>query len=165
MQQSLSADNQQITDTDIAWLAGIMDAEGSIGLYKNGNGNYYARVTITNTDIRMFDKIKNILEKLHLSVYIKENERQKGRNWKPRWQMVFSGSTKPKKFLNTLMPYLVTKKLEAKLTLEFIESRSIKRYQNREGSLWSKAPLTKREQSLVDEVKNLKQVRHLRDYT
>lgn len=166
MQQSFGADNQQITDARISWLAGIIDAEGSIGLYKNGNGNYYARITITNTCVEMLDTIKAILDDYGLRGYIQEGERQKAGKgkWKPRWQMVFSGSTKPQKLLGLVLPHLITKRNEAILTLEFIEGRSSKRYQNREGSRWSKDPLTKREEYLIQEVKNLKQTRHLRDY-
>lgn len=164
-QKSESAGNQQGTDVRAAWLAGILDAEGSIGLYKNGNGAYYARVTITNTDRLMKHAIEEILEDHGIAVYIQDNQRQKNKNWKPRWQMIFTGAAKPKGLLDLVLPYLVTKRREAELALEFIESRSSKRYLNREGSRWTRDPLTEREQFIVEEVKRLKNVRHLRDHT
>lgn len=164
MQQSKSAANQQVTDTHIAWLAGIVDAEGSIGLYQNGNGTHYVRVTITNTDLLMKDAIEAILEACSIAVYIQSGT-QARKKWKPRWQMVFAGHTKPRALLELVLPYLVTKRREAELALEFIVSREAKRYRNRKDSRWVRAPLTKRERYIVDEVKRLKSVRHLRDHT
>lgn len=33
----------------LQWLAGFFDGEGSITVYSNGSGNFYPKVTITNT--------------------------------------------------------------------------------------------------------------------
>ena len=65
-QKSEGAVNQQVTATDLAWLAGIVDGEGSIGIYQSNHRrrpglSYGPRVTISNTSLVMFKKIQQMV--------------------------------------------------------------------------------------------------------
>jgi hypothetical protein len=154
-QKSEGAENQQ--GTDLAWLAGILDGEGSIGLYKNGNGKNYVRVTITNTDPLMYVAIKKILHHHLIPVYIIMDGQDRDKGWRDKWRMAFTGNTAPTRLLTTILPFLISKKEEAELALEYIRSRS-------SYPKFTKAPLTERELWIVGRMKELKQGRPLRDY-
>jgi len=152
MQQSISAENRQ--GTKIAWLAGFFDGEGSVGIYENGTGNFYVRLTLTNTDKATLERVQEILEENEIPSYCRWDQQKTNR--KPRWQLLWLGSTKPMKLIDLLLPHLVTKKEQAELAKEYIEGREENRYQNRKGSRWSKDPLTEREQTIIQRIKELK---------
>lgn len=152
MQQSISAENRQ--GTKIAWLAGFFDGEGSVGIYKNGNENFYVRMTLTNTDKATLERVQEILEENEIPSYCKWDQQKP--TWKPRWQLLWLGSTKPMKLIDLLLPHLVTKKEQVELAKEYIEGRKENRYKNRKGSRWSKDPLTEREQYIIQRIKELK---------
>lgn len=161
-QKSEGGANQQGTDVWVAWLAGLFDGEGSIGLYEksgkpqNGRNTraWQMRVTITNTSQVLLDKIVAILKTHELAFYLQENQIQKA-NWKPRWQIIFTGHSKARKFLELTRPYLVDKAKEADLLLEFFEIRRHKAKNEVYGE---------REKEIAIEIKALKQRRHLRDH-
>ena len=51
-------DNPQVTLTELAWLAGIWDGEGTFGIYRyrqtsQGTWSYCGRLTLSNTSIEM----------------------------------------------------------------------------------------------------------------
>ena len=159
-QQSMSADNQQGTDPWVAWLAGIFDGEGSVGIYaRKFKGrpytNYTMRITITNTSIALLDKIKAILDHKGLSYYVKENERQNHKNWRPRWQMLFTGFSRTYLFLKLIRPYVVGKAREVDLALEWLESRM--------NTPTASTPYSTRDLEIVELLKQEKRNGHLRD--
>ena len=61
--------NQQATEAEIGWLAGIIDGEGHIGL-SNQNSKKVRSVRvdlqIVNTDIKLIEKLVNILRKMSM---------------------------------------------------------------------------------------------------
>ncbi len=158
-QQFASADNQQGTNPWIAWMAGVVDGEGSIGIYdrklKGTNYiNWSIRITITNTNIAMLDKFKEILDRCGLAYYVAENQKHGKPSWRPRWQMLFTGFSRAYLFLKLIEPYLVAKKCEVDLALEFLESRM---------SHTRNTPYTERELEIIQELREAKRTGHLRD--
>ncbi len=159
-QKSEGAVNQQVTSEWIAWLAGIVDGEGCIRLQerkppKNRRTIVYSPcVILTNTSLLLKDKIEEMLEWLGLPKYTKSEQGWK-KTWKPRWQIIFTGLSRPKKFLQLVRPYLVVKAEEADLLLEFIAMREGKQ----------RVPYPPRVLEIHARLAEIKQTRHLRDCT
>lgn len=100
----------------------------------------------------MYDAVCNILAGLNLPKYTHSMGREKP-HWKPKWQLIWTGLSRPKKLLTIISPYLVDKAEEADLALEFIERREGKQREK----------YTPRDLELVELIKNIKSTRHLRD--
>lgn len=65
-------------ETDLAWLAGFWDGEGSISLFthteRNGSRKICPCICIVNTDIGMINKTRKILEALDCSLVLQERK-------------------------------------------------------------------------------------------
>lgn len=118
-------DNQQVTQTELAWLAGIWDGEGTIAVRRNAKINQMSpRVHFTNTNASIILKAVEIMEKIG----VKPHVREKGQggfegSHKECYTIGFDTLSKSKLLLDTLLPYLVGKKDQAILLLKFINSR------------------------------------------
>jgi hypothetical protein len=158
-QQFASADNQQGTIPQIAWLAGLFDGEGSIGIYDRiARGKYTTwsmRLTLTNTNVVMLDHTKALLDKLGLAYYVQENQKHGNENWRPRWQMLFTGFSRCWFFLKLIRPHLVGKAKEADLALEFLDSRM--------NTPTASTPYSERDMEIIQLLKDAKRNGHLRD--
>lgn len=44
----------------LAWLAGVLDSDGSIGMTQNSAGSYVVQVQVTNTDHRLLDRVRGV---------------------------------------------------------------------------------------------------------
>ena len=104
---------------ELAYIAGFVDGEGCIGIYKRNYPNkpnwaprYYTQVFIVNTD-------KNILKWIE-TFFVGTMHKKKKYNIKHRQGFVFyiRGNETPL-FLKAILPYLKIKKEQAKLVLDF----------------------------------------------
>lgn len=106
-----------LTETEKAYLAGLVDGEGSFSLrkykLKNGKSNYSIRVQISNTDKRLADWIKERLPG-HMYSY-KPKPSHTGNNRRTLWTWAMNGDVKPRIFLREIYPYLIIKKDQAEL--------------------------------------------------
>ncbi len=71
--------NQQATEAELGWFAGVIDGEGSITMNvrrKSWNGwkgiGVDLKIMVVNTDSGIIDKCSDILEKLNISPYVYE---------------------------------------------------------------------------------------------
>lgn len=86
--------------TDKAWIAGIIDGEGSLSLPK-----HQSKVQVGNTDFGMLERLKELCGgKIYNSGRKKYNKRHK-----PCKFWVLYKKEKVKKFLKEIYPYLVCK--------------------------------------------------------
>ena len=148
----------------IIWLAGITDGDGCIGLHRqpfNNKVNFVPNYSISTTckDTHEYlDVLFNELEIGHHWTYRKSNKKE----WKDRWVLETRGMLRNERLLFMLVPYLVTKKNEANIVLNFIKSRLSK------SKMISYIP---EELAMVEELKSIKDsrngniVRILRDLT
>jgi len=130
MQKSEVADNQQATVSEIekAWLAGLIDGEGSINCnYPNGKNNSPSpRLTITNTDFELIEKAVSICQRIGGNPHVQEKPRTNPKHSKAK-DILILGHSKLLKILPAVMPYLTGRKGEAALALyRFCESRALK---------------------------------------
>ncbi len=115
------------TDLDLAWAAGILDGEGSIGIYrrfpKQGKRSIYYRLSVQmdNTHKLTIKKIQSIMGVGSVRMYP-----TKGKDvW--RWGGYDANGEKA---LRMLMPYLVTKKAQAEMALDFRALMRATAYEN-----------------------------------
>lgn len=112
---------RKLTKEEAAYIAGLVDGEGTISISKNKNnspGSYSIVLRIYNSNIDMLNFVK---EKTELGS-VKPNQLTKkweGRNFKQvfKWQ-IFANDMRT--FLPQIIPYLISKKEIAKLVLEWL---------------------------------------------
>ena len=107
-----------MSNTDLAWAAGIMDGEGTIGLKKRYRKEknvttYHVRTAVEVTDKQMIDKLYSIFNcgSLHIRDRVGNNKRHY--SW-------ICGSRDTEYVLKQIIRYLVTKKERAKYMLEYL---------------------------------------------
>ena len=112
--------------TDLAYLAGIIDGEGSISFLKDFSKTYREHtkrgfgwrggVNVSNTDIFLFKWIKEKFGKYGIfNSYLDERT---GLKRKHRWTLRANDT---RKFLPKVLPYLILKRERAELTLRALE--------------------------------------------
>lgn len=107
----------------IAYIAGIVDGEGTISLHganrkqrQTGSAFYYPFVQLANTNKTLIDWLDiNIPIKHGIYGYHRNPDKQK-----PSWLIQFRGSYAVE-FCRWVLPYLVGKKRQAEILLEYWE--------------------------------------------
>jgi hypothetical protein len=152
-----------VTDTEKAWLAGFLDADGMIRL-RIGRKNKLQRggigpkslvplVTYTNTCAltgkRLAELIGQSFTDFSATVCT-------GRSaWAPKITIEIGGIKRVEPFLTMVRPYMVTKAAEADLMLRYCAIRNAA----------GRGAYTEMEYRIFEALKFLKKSRHLRDYT
>lgn len=147
---------QESLQKQLIWLAGMTDADGNMGIYKNtsksvnGYQSWVPRWGITTT----CQFTKDVLEQIcrdaqfgHHTCY----RPSKVSTWNDQWIVGLQGIKRTKKVLDLILPYLVTKRNEAEMILKFITSRQER----------GRTPYTAEEKELVEAIKGCKQNRNL----
>ncbi|MFA5037696.1 MAG: LAGLIDADG family homing endonuclease [Candidatus Izemoplasmatales bacterium] len=104
------------TELEKAYLAGLIDGEGSICILTDHKRTFYLHLNITNTGLSMLLKIKDIWGGL---LYKKS---RKNLLWKQAYELRWMGS-KAKDILKEISPYLINKKPQAEISLRFETTR------------------------------------------
>jgi hypothetical protein len=130
--------------TNLAWLAGIIDAEGSIGLYtypKKSNNKvtcYSNVIEISNTDVVIINESKRIIEGLlgfSINLY---NGKTKGKIAHKTYKLRVTRRNDVAVVLSAIEKYLVGKKEQAQLLVKLIISNSNNRSLCNNGMLVAK---------------------------
>ena len=125
----------------LQWLAGMLDADGSIGLEKVGK-SYSPFVTlVSNTNPLIVEEVKRIAEQEGWKYHICYDKPRK--NAKECWQIRAKGKKATMPILSTLAPLLVGKQDQARLLMEWCEGPK------------RRTSLTKRDTQIVDNVRAL----------
>lgn len=127
--------NQQETHSDLAWLCGFLDGEGSFTFHRRApwqdqrQTTYQPEVVFTNTHIASLERVSEILAKYGIGSYItKPNPTniRKHPEWKPARRVLVLGFKRVKKLLDICLPFIFTKREQARVVLEFIILREAK---------------------------------------
>jgi len=110
---------KKLTETEKAYIAGLLDGEGCIGVFRQKiknrthEYNFGARVIITNSNFPVICWLK---EKTGIGCAYEYNKSYK-ENWNKvhRWQVT---SRKARTFIKTIYPYLIIKKEIANVVLK-----------------------------------------------
>ena len=126
MEQSpIQGVNQQVTQTDMAYLAGIWDGEGSIGINKyknprfNGTPKNAVHLTMSNTDVAIINEVTRIMDIMKINGHIALRER----GFTPCYQIDIRRLDSCKILLENIIQYLKGKKELAILVLRYIDKR------------------------------------------
>lgn len=106
---------------DAAYLAGIIDGEGCISIYKR-NGYYVPSISISNTNETLIVHIKKILDQNNIGYCVEFQHRKERGNRKPAWLIRIESRPRVISLLNFVFPYLVGKLSQAKLVYEFCQT-------------------------------------------
>lgn len=110
-----------LTDVEAAWLAALIDGEGTIGIWrerraKNASGfRYKATVRVFNTN---FDLVARVRELTGCYVGVKDRRGTKRDKHKTLYMAVIRQSQVPK-LLAAVGPYLIAKKRQADMVTKF----------------------------------------------
>jgi LAGLIDADG-like domain len=96
-----------LTDTEAAYLAGLIDGDGSIGLHVSRSGHRTHRVTIHQKDPMILHWTQSVVGAGHISSRLPNH--LGGIMW--RWRI--SGRLQTQAFLRQLIPYLQIKRERA----------------------------------------------------
>jgi len=145
-----------ITNEQLAWLAGIVDGEGTITVWKyqcRKSFTYRPIVAIYNTDLNIISECAKIFDALKVSAHLNSHKVKKRK-------LCYVIETKKlssiKIILESILPYLIGKKSRAELTLRFVNSRlaAIQKLRSK-GIQSNNIPYTEEEGSLVDQLRIL----------
>lgn len=114
------------TELDTAYMAGIIDGEGSMGVYyvadhhydnRRGRRSYFNSLSVSNTDKRLIDHLKSIWGG-SITTYANHG-------FKYSWIHRISWQSRSDllNILNATLPYLVLKKEQAELMIQWCELR------------------------------------------
>lgn len=101
----------------LAYIAGFIDGEGTIGIYTHNKNKSCLQVNvhIANTNVEILEEIHMVL-----GLGTVRAGRRGTSAWKPLYRLEFNHG-EAKELLTDLLPYLQIKKEQAKLSLQFLE--------------------------------------------
>lgn len=145
-----------LTETEKAYIAGIIDGEGAIFITKQSQRQFSPRIKIANTN-------KNIIDFLHekipksSKVFLRKRNNSKH---KPVWEFSIRSFKVIEELLKQVSPYLIIKTKQAELILKFIEQRKEEleaRPRNQKGQYIKKNRdwYTENDLQIIEQVKNL----------
>ena len=105
---------------ELAWLAGIWDADGSISLYKR-RAQVVPSCGFTNTNKKLVDNVSRILTDNGVKHCIHYQDRGERKNAKPAWDLKIEARPRVSLFLSLITDFLVGKKEQAKLVARWCE--------------------------------------------
>ena len=141
-----------LTETEKAYLAGLFDGEGSVGYYKySKQKTHLPQVQIANADPRVMEWLKAKIP--FGSVGINKTNKFTVFQWCVR------GKKGVSQFLRAIQPFLVVKRDQSELLLNFLDAEQAVRGIGN-GKRLSENDLYKRE-NLVDALRHLKTASYL----
>lgn len=123
--------NQQATDLEIGWLAGIYDGEGYFGLTRQNTKKTRSvrpDIQLVNCDPDVILKTRTILNKIGINPYIRERVHAKNQQgWSRNYILSISKFAHVKKLIDVIGILLTgEKQLRAALMIKLVESRLTK---------------------------------------
>lgn len=118
----------QLTEVEKSYIAGIVDGEGCISPAirrdRNRKGMIDVRLVIANTSLPLIEWLES-----RIGGHVKPRKRYKTHH-RLCYLLVVTGKGRLLAVLETLMPYLIVKKAQAALAMQFYRSRMIRTVQN-----------------------------------
>lgn len=126
-------------DTDLAWLAGIWEGEGSILLYSRPVNDKRIQitpsVTMSNTDVFIVNKCRKIIDSLGCNFSWREYKPKGKDSYKVCYRLTSNNAENIKLFLESILPYMHgAKKAYGETLLTFV-SRRLDKAKNQVGGV------------------------------
>lgn len=147
-----------VDEIDLARLAMFIDSEGCISLNKAGCWKkvkaFNPKVRMANSNELLVNWAVDVFNRLGIKAHITPSKRcDDNPKWKRVYDIMVTGQSKCHELLTVIYPYLIGKRQQADLVLEWIESRW--ETHRPEGSKF--IPYTKRQLTIVAEMSRLNQ--------
>ena len=116
--------NQQVTDFELGWLAGILDGEGNITMRSSKFKNmihYSVGVGFTNTSEELLNKVSSICSRLGANLHWQK--KAKPARCLQGWDLSTRKISYCRRILEPLLPFLTSKRIKAELALAFCKRR------------------------------------------
>ena len=110
----------------VAWLAGMIDADGCIGLHRQpykGKVHYVPDLSISTSCSRTREVIISLLHELEIGCHVTARKARDHDNWSVVWVIDVRGMKRVAKLARFIGDDLVTKKAELSEVVKFIELR------------------------------------------
>lgn len=130
-QEAIKKTIRRMTPEECAWLAGVIDGEGSIGLYNYGKQGRRVMVQVTNTNEAFVAKVRMVVGagssvmRCYYTSKLANNPRKL-----PVYQWGLKGSIRCVEVLKQIVPYLIIKREKALNIIKEIESNPFGRWVN-----------------------------------
>jgi len=138
--------NLNLSETEKAYLAGLIDGEGSIHFGLNTSETVIPRISISSSNTEVLEWCRNKIGKGYISTLSAHSF--EGKFHKETHQFIIQAKPTVLPFLEAILPYLIIKKKQAELVVEWCKSRL-----SREN--YDRSTYTKREIEIIKEVKTL----------
>ncbi len=113
---------------EAAWLAGVIDGEGSIGLYTYGKEGRRVLIQLANTSKEFVDRVREVIGCGSQVNRTNQHKSHKGR--KPMHSFSLKGSTRCYWVLQQITPFLIIKKQLALNIIKELEEKPFGRWVN-----------------------------------
>jgi hypothetical protein len=151
----LTMGNQQAKVSDICWLAGFYDGEGSFTFRRNtvkprttSYVFYYPSVRLVNTHKPTLEIVLGILDQIPVGHNVSWRY-QDNKGWSPSWDIEIRGMKRLETFLPVISPYLKTKSENCKAIEAWIQLRKQHPISNQHIKF---PPYTQQELDIIQEV-------------
>jgi hypothetical protein len=140
-------------ETDFAYLAGIVDGEGTVSIHRNVTRRkgrifvgYQPQLTISNTDLRMLESLQG-----RFGGHIVKANTPAKKDWKQGYLLCFRRKEMVV-LLQRLNPYLISKRRKAEMLFEYMNTRT-KGVSTGEDGRFVGIPLTDRQKQIIAEIR------------
>ena len=122
-------DNPQAKSEELAWLAGILDGEGSFLFLDNGHkGSYKGKnvvpvIYITNTCGEIIDYSVSIMTKIGFNPRVYTKQYRAKETWRPAFRIDVNKYSHMAMLIEAILPYLRSKGGQARLMMRFLKAR------------------------------------------
>lgn len=114
-----------VPETDLAYLAGLWDGEGSITIFvareRNKTDKLVPTLVLVNTNAHIIAKAMRIIEALGARLHV--FERPESKKHKGCFQLTTRNMQHIEKILSAMLPYLEGKKPQAEMVLGYVRRR------------------------------------------
>jgi hypothetical protein len=124
-----------LSQLELGYVIGLIEGEGTISLSYHGHSNDYRKrrrwdvyVKISNTDKRILENVKSIVGAGNIRLHDRKIKRPKS---KPEYCWSINQHSDIEKLLEQIGPFLIIKKEQANLALEYVKIREKVRSEHR----------------------------------
>lgn len=122
--EKIETGNQQVTDLELGWLAGILDGEGHITMKTSKYEkwiHYSVEIGFTNTSLELLEKLASIC--LRLGVNLHWMKKKMPKSCQPCWLLTTKKMAHCFRILTPTLSLLTVKKERAEILLAFCTRR------------------------------------------
>lgn len=109
--------------TRLAWLAGFIDGEGSLGIHKH-HKTYMPMISIYNTSAETMEHVKRLLGELEVNycfTMYDPSKRTGSFGQKTMYTIHIRKRTSVISLLRSIIPYMITKRARAQMMLDYYD--------------------------------------------